>query len=508
MIEIVFGLLAAAGAGTSVWLYLQQKKKPIAKVEEEVLEAPSKPSPTVAEPVFDTSKAQTRAKEIIVEAKEEAQRIRQKSFEIEKKLSSQEAVLKNREQEVKKGEQHLSASQRGVSNKLSELEDLKKEQLVELEKVASLTKEEARSQILSELEEKLKDEASRRLRQTEEEVKEKSDEKTRDILISAIQQAATDYVADYTVSKVKLPDEDMKGRIIGKEGRNIRAFEQATGVDVEVDETPGEVRLSSFDGVRREVARLALEKLISDGRIQPTRIEELVAKVRKNLEATMKEEGERLCYDAGVPGLPEGLIRLLGRYKYRTSYGQNLVNHSLEVMNLAKYIASELHADVELVKKAALLHDVGKVLTAEVEGPHAQLSREILEKHGFEEKLINAAAAHHEEEEFKSVEAVIVHVADAISGARPGARFENYEAYVKRMRGLEDLAQSFSGVDKAHVISAGREVRVILKPSETDDAAVTNLAHQIAEKIQSSLTYPGQVKVTVIREVREEGIAK
>ena len=374
--------------------------------------------------------------------------------------------------------------------------------------MASLTKEEARSQILDETEKRLKDEVARRIRQTEEEIKEKSDEKTRDILISAIQQAGTDYVAEYTVSKVKLPDEDMKGRIIGKEGRNIRAFEQATGVDVEVDETPGEVRLSSFDGVRREVARQALEKLIRDGRIQPARIEEVVAKVRKNLEATMKEEGERLAYDAGVPGLPEGIIRLLGRYKYRTSYGQNLVNHSLEVMNLAEYIASEIHADVELVKKAALLHDIGKVMTAEAEGPHAQLGREILEKYGFDEKLINAVAAHHEEEEFKSVEAVVVHIADAISGARPGARFENYEAYMKRMRELEDLAKQFTGVDRAYVISAGREVRVILKSSETDDAAVTNTAHQIAEKIQSSLTYPGQVKVTVIREVREEGIAK
>jgi len=492
MIELIFGVLALAGFGTTTWFYLQQKKK-----------AP--PSAPVAP---STSEAQAKAKEIIVEAKEEAQRVRQDSFEVEKKLSSQEAVLENREQEVEKSEQRLAASQHGVSSKLSELEDLKKEQITKLEKVASLTKEEARSQIISELEENLKDETARRVRQTEEEVKEKSDEKTRDTLISAIQQAGTDYVAEYTVSKVKLPDEDMKGRIIGKEGRNIRAFEQATGVDVEVDETPGEVRLSSFDGVRREVARLALEKLLKDGRIQPTKIEETVAKVRKTLETKMREDGEKLAYDAGVPGLPEEVLSLLGRFRFRTSYGQNLVNHSLEVMNVAKYIASEIHVDVDLAKKAALLHDLGKVMTAEAEGPHAQLTREILERNHFDEKLINAAAAHHEEEEFNSVEAIIVHIADAVSGARPGARFENYEAYVKRMRELEDLAQSFSGVDKAHVISAGREVRVILQPSETDDAAVTNLAHQISEKIQSRLTYPGQVKVTVIREVRVEGIAK
>jgi len=460
------------------------------------------------EEVESVSEARAKAREIIVEAKEEAQRIRQQVFELEKKLSAEEAALAEKEKELKKREQNLSAQQETLSQKLEELEKLKEERLKKLEEVAALSQKEAQAQILSETEKKLKDEIARRIKQAEEEIKEKSDEKARDILISAIQQAGTDYVAEYTVSKVKLPDEEMKGRIIGKEGRNIRAFEQATGVDVEVDETPNEVRLSSFDGVRREIARLALEKLIADGRIQPSRIEETVAKVKKQLEIKMKEDGERLAYDAGVAGLPEGIIKLLGRYKYRTSYGQNLVTHSLEVLNLAKYIASELGADVELVKKAALLHDIGKVMTAEAEGPHARLSREILEKYHFDEKLINAAAAHHEEEEFKSVEAVIIHVADAISGARPGARFENYDAYVKRMREFEELAESFAGVEKAYALSAGREVRVVLKPSETDDATVTKLAHDIAEKIQNSLTYPGQVKVTVIREVREEGVAK
>ncbi len=504
MVEIVLAIAAIAGVSTSAWLYLQQKKKVVKEKEK----APSVEVPEPPSAVPSVSEARAQAREIVVEAKDEAQRIRQKSFEVEKRFSSQEAVLKRREQELSKREQNLTASQRGVSHKLAELDKLKKEQLKKLEQVASLTGDEARSQILTETEKNLKDEIARRIKQTEEEIKEKSDEKTRDILISAIQQAGTDHAADYTVSKVKLPDEEMKGRIIGKEGRNIRAFEQATGVDVEVDETPNEIRISSFDGVRREIARLALEKLIADGRIQPARIEETVAKVKKNIEAKMKEDGERLAYDTGVAGLPEGIIRLLGRYKYRASYGQNLVTHSLEVLNLAKYIAAELRADVELVKKAALLHDIGKVMTAEAEGPHAILTREILEKYQFDEKLINAAAAHHEEEEFKSVEAVIIHVADAISGARPGARFENYEAYMKRMREFEDAALAFPGVDKAYAISAGREVRVMVKPSETDDAAVTKLAHEIAEKIQKSLTYPGQVKVTVIREVREEGVAK
>ena len=447
------------------------------------------------------SEARARARELVVEAKEAAQRIRQEAFELEKNLSRKEAVLENEKQE-------LEEKQNQLSKEFEELEKLKQEHSQNLQKIASLTKEEASKQILAETEKGLQDEIARRIKQSQEEIKEKSDEKTRDILVSAIQQAATDYVADYTVSKVTLPDEETKGRIIGKEGRNIKAFEKATGVDVEVDETPKEVRLSCFDAVRREIARQTLEKLVADGRIQPSRIEETVAKVKRQLEAKMKEEGEKLCYDAGVPGLPEDIIKLLGRYKYRTSYGQNLVNHSLEVLNLAKYIAEELGADVELVKTAALLHDVGKVMTAEQEGPHAQLGREILEKYNFDEKLINAAAAHHEEEEFQSVEAVIVHVADAISGARPGARFENFDAYVKRMKELENTALEFPGVDEAHVVSAGREIRVILKSAETDDAAVTNLAHEIAEKVESSLTYPGQVKVTVIREVREEGIAK
>jgi ribonuclease Y len=459
------------------------------------------PAPETAGEIENVAEARAKAREIIVEAKEEAQKIRQEAFELDKDLSRREAILESKEKELQKKEEQ-------ISQKSAEIEKIRQKHLQGLEKIAALTNEEARSQLLSELEKNLQDEIARRIKQAEGEVKERADEKAKDILISAIQQAATDYVAEYTVSKVKLPDEEMKGRIIGKEGRNIQAFEQATGVDVEVDETPDEVRLSSFDGVRREIARLALEKLIADGRIQPTRIEETVAKVKKDLEARMKEDGERLAYDAGVPGLPEDVIKLLGRYKYRTSYGQNLVSHSLEVLNLAKYIAEELHADVELVKKAALLHDIGKVLTAEAEGPHAQLTREILEKNGLDEKLINAAAAHHEEEEFKSAEAVIIHVADAISGARPGARLENFEAYTKRMREFEDLAKAFAGVDKAYVVSAGREVRVMLEPSATDDAAVTKLAHDIAEKIQSSLTYPGEVKVTVVREVREEGVAK
>jgi ribonuclease Y len=384
---------------------------------------------------------------------------------------------------------------------------LRREQIENLEKVATLTKDEAQKQILKELEESLKDEIARKIRQAEEVIKERSDERARDILISTMQQAATDYVAEYTVSTVKLPDEEMKGRIIGKEGRNIKSLEKATGVDFDLDAEPDEVRISSFDAFRREVARIALERLIADGRIQPSRIEETVKKVQKELDTTLREEGEQYAYDAGVHGLPEETHRLLGRFKLRTSYGQNLAKHSLEVMNLAKYIAEEVGADVELTKKAALLHDIGKVLTGEMEGSHTRIGRKVMERQGFDEKLINAAQSHHEEEEFKSVEAVIVYIADAISGARPGARFENYEAYVKRMKEFEEIAKSFAGVSDAYALSAGREVRVVLKPSETDDAAVTKLAHDIAARVENELTYPGQVKVTVIREVRAEEVA-
>lgn len=454
------------------------------------------------------SEAEAKAREIVVEAKEEAQRIRQESFEVEKDLSRREAVLESEKQELEEKKQSLVSSQGQVARRLETLQKLEQEELQRLEKIASLTPDEARSQLLSQIEKNLKGEIARRIKQAEEIIKEKSDERARDILISAIQQAGTDYVAEYTTAKVRLPDEEMKGRIIGKEGRNIKALEQATGVSFDLDETPSEVSVSSFDGFRREIARVALERLIADGRIQPTRIEETVAKVKGEMEKILKEDGEKLAYDAGVAGLPEEIIKLLGRYKFRTSYGQNLAKHSLEVINLAKYLASELKSEVELVKKAALLHDIGKVMAAEVAGPHTRVGREILEKYGFDEKLINAACSHHEEEEFKSVEAVIIYVADAVSGARPGARFENYDAYVKRMREFEDLAQSFTGVENVYVLSAGREVRVLLKPSETDDALVTKLAHDISGKIQNSLTYPGEVKVTVIREVREEGVAK
>jgi len=516
MLLTIIAAFAAAALGAGAVYYITTKKARPTVPSEALRPGETKEGrPSVGIP--DQISAQAR--EIIVEAKDEAlkikreaeeqaHRVRSEVNELEKKLEKRQGALETKEEEIARRERSLAAQQRGVSKKLEELEKLRQKELEKLQQIATLTKEEARRLVLDRVEGELKDEVARRIKEAEEEVKLTADARARDVIISAIQRAGTDYVAEYTTSVVKLPDEGMKGRIIGREGRNIRALEQATGVDFDLDETPNEVRLSCFDPVKREVARLALERLVVDGRIQPARVEEYVAKARKDLEGLMHKAGEQLAYDAGVAQLPVEIIDLLGRFKFRTSYGQNLMAHTLEVVRIAKILAEEVGADVELTKKAALLHDIGKVQTAEMEGPHAQLTRRILEKYRLDEKVINAAAAHHEEEEFKSVEAVLVHLADALSGARPGARFEDYEAFVKRMRALEDAAYSFAGVDKAYAIAAGREVRVIVKPSEVDDTAAVRLSHDIAKKIEAEQTYPGTVKVVVIRELRATQTAK
>ncbi|MDP2873870.1 MAG: ribonuclease Y [bacterium] len=517
MFTTILAVAAALGLGflgASLLLKKGQSSAPsVEKPSEKVVPSISVPDQQASED------AKTRAREIVVEAKDESLRIRKEAedearrvkaevLEIEKRLETRQDSLTKKLDELGQKEENLSSQQRGVSRKLEDLEKLRQEEVQKLETVASMTKDEAKKIILEKVEGGLKDDIARRIKQAEEEAEAASDERSRDILVSALQRSATNYVAEFTTSRVALPDEEIKGRIIGREGRNIRALEQATGVDFDLDETPGEVRLSCFDPVRREVAKLTLERLLVDGRIQPARIEEFVAAAAKDIDKEIHQAGEQLAYDAGVPHLPKEITDLLGRFKFRTSYGQNLITHTLEVTNLAKAMASELGADVELTKKAALLHDLGKVVSAEVEGPHAQLTRQILEKNHFDEKLINAAAAHHEEEEFKSTEAVLVHLADALSGARPGARFEDYEAFIKRMKDLEDVAYDFPGVDRAYAISAGREVRVVVNPKELDDASTIKLSHDIAEKIQKEQTYPGTVKVTVIRETRAIDTAK
>lgn len=402
--------------------------------------------------------------------------------------------------------QDPSSSTSTVGND-STVEDLREEYLKALEKVSSLSRDDARKKLLKELDQDLENEKARRIAQAEEQLKVAADEQAKDILISAMEHAATDYVAEYTVSVVKLPSEDWKGKIIGKEGRNIRSLERETGVEFDLEEAPDAIRLSSFDPVRRYVAKLALEWLIKDGRFQPERIEETVRKVKEKVAGEIVNEGKRIAVEAGAGGLPGGIIELLGRYKFRTSYGQNLAKHSLEMVKLGAYLAAEVRADVELTKTACLLHDIGKVATESAEEGHARVGRKILERFNFPEKLVNAAAAHHGDEERKSVEAELVYIADAISSARPGARYEDFEGYVKRIQQLEEIAKGFSGVGDAYAISAGREVRVIVKPEEISDEMAAKLAHDISARIGKEVVSPGGVKVVVIREARFEETA-
>jgi ribonuclease Y len=338
--------------------------------------------------------------------------------------------------------------------------------------------------------------------------REEAQDKARDIVLTAMQRVAADHTAEHTVSVVHLPSDEMKGRIIGREGRNIRALEQATGVDLIIDDTPETVILSGFDPVRREVARIALTKLIADGRIHPGRIEEVVAKARAEVDIIMRQAGEAAAYEAGVPGLPAEIIKLLGRLKYRTSYGQNVLRHSVETSNLASVIAAEIGADVQIAKMGGLLHDIGKAVDHEVEGPHAAIGAQIAQRHNLPFKVINGIAAHHQEVEYACLEAPIVQVADAISASRPGARGESMDTYVKRLEDLQAIAESFGGVERSFAVQAGREVRILVRPEEIDDLTATRLARDIVKKIEEQLTYPGQIKVTVIRETRAVEYAK
>ncbi|MFL5701374.1 MAG: ribonuclease Y, partial [Ktedonobacteraceae bacterium] len=390
-----------------------------------------------------------------------------------------------------------------------ELEALKLKQIDEIERIAQLTEEQAKELLLSRIETQVRSEAAQRVRMIEEQAREEADARAREIITLAIQRCASDQVAEAVVSVVPLPNDEMKGRIIGREGRNIRALEAATGVDLIIDDTPEAVILSGFDPVRREVARLALTKLILDGRIHPARIEEVVAKARQEVEAVVREAGERAALEANVHGLQPELLKILGRLHFRTSYGQNVLAHSVEVSILAATIAHELGADVNVCKTAALLHDMGKAIDQEVEGPHAIIGGEIARRFGKSPKIIHAMVAHHATEaEPQTLEAAIVQAADAISAARPGARRETIDLYIKRLEALENIANSFTGVEKSFAIQAGREVRIIVKPEEIDEFAANRLASEIAHKIEESLDYPGQIKVCVVRETRSVDYAR
>ncbi len=447
--------------------------------------------------------AQTESQAILIDAKDEALRIKRQAQD---ELRIKEEQIDRRLGAFEERERLLTDEERRLNEQIAHVDEIKTEQLAKLERVAHLTREEAKQLILAAVEEKLKEDVAKRVREAEENAREDADKKAREILVEAMRHGATDYVAEYTMSSVKLPDEEMKGRIIGKEGRNIRAFEQITGVDVDLDEE-GVIRLSSFDSVRREIARVTLERLMKDGRIQPVRIEELVEQVKKDTERIMFEEGEKLCHTVGVFNMPRPLIALLGRFKYRFSYGQNMIAHTLEETKIGIALAHETGADVNVVRLGCLLHDIGKIVTDQ-EGSHVQLGVDLLKKYGIPQPVIDCVAQHHEDTPFTSVESMLVYIADAISGSRPGARYEDIEAYIKRLKDLEGIAKSHQGVKEVFAFQAGRELRVIIKPEIVDDAASVIMAQKIAEEIEKKLTYPGQIRVTVIREFRAINVAK
>ncbi|MDO8452487.1 MAG: ribonuclease Y [bacterium] len=382
----------------------------------------------------------------------------------------------------------------------------KDDYLKKLEKASGLTRDEAKKQLLEEIDKELVSEKAQKIRQMEETLKVEGQDIAKELLVDAMKHGATGYVAEYTISTVRLPDDEIKGRVIGREGRNIRAFEQATGVEIEMDET-NDIRLSSFDAVRREIARRALEELVKDGRIQPTRIDEIVAQQAGAMDVFLVEEGKRICHDCGVYDLPLELVKMIGKYKFRTSYGQNLAHHTVEETKIGLQIAHEVGANVEVVRKGCILHDIGKIVTDE-EGTHVQLGVSVCKKFGIDPKAIDTVAEHHEDKPFSSLESVIVYVADAISGSRPGARYEPHEAYVKRMEKIEEVANDFDGVEQVFAFQAGREVRVIVRPEEVSDDELTVLVHDIAKRLEEEAEYAGQVKVTAIRQTQASAVTK
>ena len=460
------------------------------------------------------SQATQHAKEIILKANEEALRIKQEAqktlaetLEVEKSLSKKEQSYEEKEQMIARERQHIEREKQSLTDVKKDLEEKRDVILQKLEKVAQLTQDQARNLILQGWEEKLKTDIAKRIKQAEEDVKQQADEKAKQILVDAMRYGATDYVAEYTLSVVHLPSDEYKGRIIGKEGRNIRAFEIATGVDVDLEEE-GVIKLSSFDAVRREVARVALERLIKDGRIQPARIEEIVQKTKEEIEKVIFRAGEELIHKVGVFNLPQEITKLLGRFKYRYSYGQNMIVHTLEETRIGIGLAHELKADANVVKLGCLLHDIGKVIDSK-EGSHIDLGVELAKKYRFPQKVIDCIASHHEDVPFNSIEGIIVYIADAVSGGRPGARHEDLEEYLKRIKTIEDAAKTKKGVREAYALQAGRELRVIVKPDEITDDDTVVLAAKIKQELEEKFeVFPGQIKITVIREYRTEDRTK
>jgi len=508
---VVLLLVAAAVIGILAG-YLYRKHVAEAKVE--------KAEEAVKRLIVDAQKkAEAVKKETILEAKEEIHILRtefekeskERRNEIqrtERRLAQREEALDKKVASLEAKEEQINKRLKEINKRKEEIDQLYQEQIEQLEKISGMTNEEAKNLLLEKVEQETRREMAIYVREIENKAKEEADRKSREIIANAIQKYAADHVAENTVSVVSLPNDEMKGRIIGREGRNIRALETATGIDLIIDDTPEAVILSGFDPIRREIARIALEKLIIDGRIHPARIEEMVKKARKEVEKEIRDAGEQAAFETGIHNLHPELIKLLGRLKYRTSYGQNVLKHSLEVAHLAAVMAAELGANVKLAKRGGLLHDIGKAVDHEVEGPHIQIGADLAKKYRESADVIHCIQAHHGDIEAQSVEAVLVQAADAISAARPGARRETLENYIKRLEALEEIANSFSGVEKCYAIQAGREVRILVKPEDVDDAGMHLMAKDIVKKIEKDLDYPGQIKVSVIRETRSVEYAK
>ena len=520
MINMVY-LFISIGAGIAIGLIMSLIYRSSLKAQRVSIENEKKKVVEEAQRVSESIKKESalEAKDIVYQAKTEAEKeLRERRSELnhlEKRLRQKEESmdrkfdqLDKKEHDLGRKEKDYQAKERSIQEKENRYSQLIKEQTAVLERVSGISTEEAKQEILRRTEDESRLEIAKLTKRIEDEARENSEKKAKEIIGFAIQRYSSDYVADATVTAVNLPNDEMKGRIIGREGRNIRALEAATGVDLIVDDTPEMVTLSGFDPVRREVARLSLERLITDGRIHPTRIEEIVEKVKKEVEISIREEGEKSVFDLGLSGIHPELIKTLGRLKYRTSYGQNVLQHSREVAYFAGMMAGELSVDVKLAKRAGLLHDIGKAVDHEIEGTHQEIGANLARKHGENNKVVNAILVHHGEGDPITVEAALVAAADALSAARPGVRRESIEHYLKRLEALEKLALSFKGVEKCYAIQAGREIRIIVKPEDITDEMSSMIARDLSKKIEAEMSYPGQIKVTVIRESRYVEYAK
>ena len=511
---IVIGVVCAAVFGVVGFIAGQAHRK---KTAESLIGSANEEAIRIVNQAV--AEAETKKKEAILEAKDEIHKfrnetdkeLRERRNEVqrqERRMIQKEESLDKRTENLEKKEEQLDEKIKQAENQLSEAESIKRSQLEMLEKISGYTKEQAKIDLIKTIEESLKREKAVKVMEYEQMVREESENLAREIITTAIQRCAADHASEATVSVVALPNDEMKGRIIGREGRNIRTLETITGVDLIIDDTPEAITLSSFDPVRREVARITLERLISDGRIHPALIEKIHEKAKREVDQTIKQAGERAVIDAGVNGVHNELVKLLGRLKYRTNYGQNVLNHSLEVSYIAGLMAAELGVDVKLARRAGLLHDIGKAIDHQQEGSHIELGVEAAKKYKENDIVINAIHAHHGDVEPKSIIACLVQAADAISAARPGARRENLQNYIKRLETLEKISKSFSGVDSAFAIQAGREVRILVKPEAVSDEEMVLLAHSIVEKIEQELEYPGQIRVKMIRETRAVDYAK